>query len=293
MRSSGEVSVTAPDRLAGRFSVSQPDLATALARADLRFVSCLLWRTAPDWSIPPRRLDDTFLFLPVSGRLVCDGPAGSEPLAPGSIALIPHGTLHAVRYAPGQRVCTVLALHLHLLTTWGTPWLGEAGSLVARLPGQRRWPAELTRLAGVAHDHPELGAALGRLLVGSLLAELALAGHPLRPPAQDLDPRLAAIVAQVQADPGATPPLTALARAHGIGPLRLRQLFHADLGCAPKAFIDRLRLARARELLRAGRTVGDTAHACGFGSLRQLQTRFKAAFGVPPSAWAAGDEISL
>lgn len=285
MRSSGEVSVTAPDSLAGRFPVCQADLATALAKADLRFVSCLLWRTAAGWSIPLRRLDDTFLFLPVSGAILFDGPAGSERLAPGGLAIIAPGVQHAAQHAPGHHTCSVLALHVHLLGAWP----GEAGTLVARLPEHRRWIADLSRLAGLAQDHPDLGAALGRLLVGRLLAEAVLAGHPLRPPARDIDPRLAAIIARVQSDPGATPPLGILARAQGIGPLRLRQLFRAGLNCSPKAFVDRLRLGRAAELLRAGRPVGEVARACGFGSLRQLQVRFKAAYGMPPSAWLGGN----
>ena len=287
MRSSGEVFVTSPESLAGRFPVQQAELATALAGADLRFISCLRWRTAPDWSIPARRLADTALFLPVMGDLQLDGPAGREALLPGDLAIIPHGVLSALGYAEGCRACTVLVLHLHLLTAWGTPWSHGGGRLVTRLGDHPRWVADLTRLAGLRQDHPVLGKAFGRLLAGRLLFEAALAGLQLPAPGRDLDPRLAAIVAQVQADPGAAPPITALARAAGIGPLRLRQLCRAGLGCSPKIFVDRLRLGRAAELLRAGVPVGEVARVCGFGTLRQLQVRFKAAFGVPPSAWAS------
>lgn len=293
MRSPGEVSVTATESLAGRFPVQQAELAAALAGADLRFISCLRWRTAPDWSIPARRVADTALFLPVTGALQLDGPVGREALRPGELAIIPHGVLSTLGYAEGCRACTVLVLHVHLLTAWGTPWPHAGGRLVTRLDDHPRWVADLTRLAGLAQDHPGLGKALARLLVGRLLTEAALAGHPLPAPGRDLDPRLATIVAQVQADPGAAPPITALARAAGIGPLRLRQLCHAGLGCSPKVFVDRLRLGRATELLRAGAPVGEVARVCGFGSLRQLQVRFKAAYGVPPSAWAAGGDLRL
>ncbi|MCK6488172.1 MAG: AraC family transcriptional regulator [Planctomycetes bacterium] len=288
MRSPGEVSVTAPEDLSGRFRCLQAALATALAGAALSLVSCRRWRTDPAWSIPPRRLDDLFLFAPVRGALVMTGPAGPEPLAPGAIAIVPHGVAHAVAYAAGQRSCTVLAVHLHLTTAWGTPWATAADRLVSPLPDPGRWHADLARLAGIAQDDAALGAALGQTMLRHLLLDAVLAGHPLHPPASGLDPRLAAIIAALQADPGAAPPITALARSQGIGPLRLRQLFHAGLGCSPKAYVDRLRLARAQAQLRAGRPVGEVATACGYGTVRQLQVRFKAAFGITPSASRVG-----
>lgn len=289
MRSPGEVSVT--EDLSGRFPVRQAGLATALAGAGLDVVSCKRWRTGPAWSIPQRRLDDVFLFAPVRGSLVMSGPAGPEPLAPGSIAIVPHGAAHAAAYATGQRSCIVLAVHLHLTTAWGTPWTTTADRLVSRLPAGGRWLADLERLAGILQDDAALGAALGQPLLRQLLIEAVLAGHPLHPPAANLDPRLAAIVAAVQADPGAAPPIAALARSQGLGPLRLRQLFHAGLGCSPKAYVDRLRLARAAALLRSGRPVAEVATACGYGTIRQLQVRFKAAHGTTPSAWKTSSGI--
>jgi len=87
MRTRSEEIVTTVEDLAGRFPVRQPALATALAAAAVSLVSCKRWRTAPDWSIPARRVDDDFLFIPVHGRLVMNG----EALAPGMAAVVPHG----------------------------------------------------------------------------------------------------------------------------------------------------------------------------------------------------------
>lgn len=293
MRTPGEVFVTAPEDLAGRYPVQQGSLATALAGASLSLISCKRWRTDPAWFIPPRRLDNLYLFAPVSGSLVMSGPAGAEPLVPGSMAVVPHGVEHAADYAPGHRACTVLAVHLHLTTTWGTPWTTTAERLVSRLPDAERWLVDLGRLAGIVQDDAALGAALAQPLLRHLLIDAVLAGHPLQPPAANLDPRLAAIVATVQADPGAAPPISALASSQGIGPLRLRQLFHAGLGCSPKAFVDRLRLARAAALLRAGRPVAEVATACGYGTIRQLQARFKATHGTTPSAFRTGKDSRI
>ena len=286
MRSSGEGNVTAPVNLSGRFPVMQATAAGALAQASYRFVSCVLWRTDPHWSIPSRRLADLFLFLPVSGDLVVRSASGSASLGVGSLAIIPTGVDHSVVYAGRCRASRVLAIHAYVTTAWGEPWPFPRDRLVVRLPDHRRWIDTLTRLAGLAQDHPDLAATLGRGQVRNLLVETVLAGHPVAAPSAGLDPRLAAIVARVRADPGAAPPITTLARSQGIGPLRLRQLCHAGLGCSPKVFIDRLRLVRAAELLRAGESVAGAARACGYGTIRQLQVRFKAAYGRPPSTWA-------
>lgn len=286
MRTPREGIVTAPLRLAGRHAVRQVEAATALAQAPCRLVSCLLWRTAPDWSIPERTLDDLFLFLPVRGDLLASGSGGTAPLPAGSIAIVPPGAAHAMAYAGRHRTCTVLAVHAHVTTAAGMPWPFPADHLVARLPRHDLWTAELTRLASLCQDHPALAAAMGRSLIRQLLVEVVLAGHPIAMRTADLDPRLTAVVARLQGDPGAAPPVAELARSQGLGPLRLRQLFHAGLGCSPKTFVDRLRLARAAERLRAGDPVAAVARACGYGTVRQLQVRFKAAYGCTPSNWA-------
>jgi AraC-like DNA-binding protein len=286
MRTSSEENITAPIRGAQRSPLAQPAAACAVAQAPCRLVSCVLWRTATDWSIPRRRLGDLFLFLPVSGDLVVVGPAGSEPLPSGSLAIIPPGVDHAVAYAKTTRTARILALHAHVTTTWGEPWPFPSYPLVARMADHRRWSGVLTRLADVMADHPELGEALGRGYLRTLLAEAVLAGHPVASPPSRVDARIAAIIAALRADPGGAPSIASLARGQGLGTLRLRQLFQAGLGCSPKVFVDRLRLARAADLLHAGETVTAVAWACGYGTVRQLQVRFKAAYGCTPSSWA-------
>jgi AraC-like DNA-binding protein/mannose-6-phosphate isomerase-like protein (cupin superfamily) len=278
---------------AGRHRVVAPDLAAALAAADYRFLSCRCWLVDATWSIPPRRVADTFLFLPLRGAVDVVSPAGRERLSAGQIALIPHGVRHAMTHVPRQRELAVIAIHAHVLTAWGTPWLGPPTRLIAPLTAAEQWATELARLAGLAHDHPALGQQMGRQLVARLLTELVLAGHPVTPPATQLDPRLARLVAALQAEPGRAANITALARSLDLQPLRVRQLFHAGLGCAPKTFIDRLRLRQAGELLRGGTTVAATAEQCGFASVRQFQARFKAAYGVTPTQWAAGTTLGV
>jgi AraC-like DNA-binding protein len=285
MRSSCAVSVTSPVDLGGRFPAQQTTAASQLTSATCSFLSCRLWRTGSHWSIPTRTLDHLFLFLPVAGDLVISSPSGRETLDRGRLAMVPPGVAHAIVHARGTRTCRVLAVHAQLTSATGEPWPLPDHPLVARLDDPALWIAQLTRLAGLCQDHPELGGTLGRLQIRSLLIDVVLGGHPMPATGRRIDPRLAAVIAQVRSDPAAGSSLSELARRQGIGPLRLRQLCHAGLGCSPKSLVDRLRLAHAAGRLHGGASVADTARSCGFASARQLQERFKRAYGCPPSRW--------
>ncbi len=70
----------------------------------------------------------------------------------------------------------------------------------------------------------------------------------------------------------------------GLSQSRLRQVFHAATGIAPKRFYVELRLDKARELLRQGMTdVAGAADQFGFSSPFHFSKAFSARFGHPPS----------
>ena len=77
-----------------------------------------------------------------------------------------------------------------------------------------------------------------------------------------------------------------LAAAVGVGSRHLTRLFVEEVGVGPGA------LARSRRLLLAARLLDETdlaitavAMGAGYGSIRRFNAEFRAAFGVPPSAW--------
>jgi len=63
--------------------------------------------------------------------------------------------------------------------------------------------------------------------------------------------------------------------------------FTDDVGQTPAAFVERLRLDRARVLLEAGDTAKRTAALAGFGTLDRLGRSFRRRFGLNPSAYQA------
>lgn len=59
--------------------------------------------------------------------------------------------------------------------------------------------------------------------------------------------------------------------------------FRASTGTSPAAFVAKLRLERARELLGAGRTVKEAARASGYATPERLSRAISAAYGLPAS----------
>ncbi|MDR7276538.1 AraC-like DNA-binding protein [Catenuloplanes atrovinosus] len=141
-----------------------------------------------------------------------------------------------------------------------------------------RDPARLAGDAGVATASVEL--------VRALLASVARPGPGTRRAmAETLLTRVRAFVRARLADPDLTPAM--IAAAHHVSPRHLYQVC-ADAGLSLEQWIigERLRAAR-HELLRPesrGRSVAAIARAWGFRDPTHFTRRFKARYGVLPSA---------
>lgn len=79
--------------------------------------------------------------------------------------------------------------------------------------------------------------------------------------------------------------LDQLAAREGESSRNFHRKFSAATGLTPAAFVERLRLERARKLLEAGTPLSEVAVACGFGSLDRMGRAFKAGLGLMPSTY--------
>ncbi len=62
----------------------------------------------------------------------------------------------------------------------------------------------------------------------------------------------------------------------------LNRLFRDHLGISPHRYIENVRLAHAKNLLRNGKSVADTCYECGFTDYSAFILKFRRAFGVTP-----------
>jgi AraC family transcriptional regulator, arabinose operon regulatory protein len=100
------------------------------------------------------------------------------------------------------------------------------------------------------------------------------------------DERIAEAVGMLSRHPAGALDTTALARRVGLGASQLRRLFVARYGMSPSAWLMRLRLERARDLLATtDLSVGAVAQACGYEDPFWFSRAFRRASGASPQAW--------
>lgn len=133
-----------------------------------------------------------------------------------------------------------------------------------------------------AAEGPTLRAEeLGTEALGALIARHAAGGRCVAPGRGDT--RLARLVRAVLTDRAPEPvTLADLEEATGAGRFRLLRAFRAAYGLPPHAFQVQMRLARARDLLRAGVGVADAAAAAGFADQAHMTRLFQRCYGLPP-----------
>jgi AraC-like DNA-binding protein len=80
-----------------------------------------------------------------------------------------------------------------------------------------------------------------------------------------------------------------LARLASLSEGRFRRVFRQTAGCAPKAYYENLRLARAVVWLQSGQMkLAEIAQRLNYSSAFHFSRAFKKRYGVPPSAYRVG-----
>lgn len=82
--------------------------------------------------------------------------------------------------------------------------------------------------------------------------------------------------------------LAELATLAGLPPLRLLRSFRKQMGLPPHAYLNHLRVHRAKRLISAGFTLTDAALEVGFTDQSHLHRHFKKMLGVTPGQYARG-----
>jgi AraC-like DNA-binding protein len=181
------------------------------------------------------------------------------------------------------------------------PAVDVVAEIAAELGGPRGTPYFPTkvlddpdgaRLLRTAHHAAEQDDALA----ASSHLRAALAGllrrHAARPPAVEPRPAGPGAIAAARdilhdrlLDP---PPLAELAAAVGSRPFSLVRAFRTATGLPPHAYLNQVRVRRARVLLGDGLRPADVAARVGFADQAHLTRHFKRVVGVPPGAYAMG-----
>ena len=103
-------------------------------------------------------------------------------------------------------------------------------------------------------------------------------GHAARPEVL----RARELLAERLVDP---PTLEELAAHTGVGAFVLSRAFRAAYGLPPHAYLNQVRVDRARSLLLQGRRASEVAAEVGFADQPHLTRHFRRHLGVPPAAY--------
>ncbi|MGH3303234.1 MAG: helix-turn-helix domain-containing protein [Streptosporangiaceae bacterium] len=209
---------------------------------------------------------------------------------PGAVALLNPDVVHTAQAAtPSGWTYRVLYPEVSVVTSvaaelgWhsGTPWFPE--TVLYDLG-----TADLLRQAHRAAEHGDrlassslLTAALARLLrAHSAAPPVDGREPPSRPPASVQAVR--DLLPQRLADP---PSLAELAVMTGLSQFALLRAFGRETGMPPQAYLNQLRVRRARLLLDRGLAPAEVAAQTGFADQAHLTRHFKRVLGVPPASY--------
>lgn len=209
---------------------------------------------------------------------------------PGSIAVvnpeivhtgqagIPEGWSYRASYPSVDLVATIAA---ELGLPRGTPTFRDA---VIEDPAG----AGLLR---IAHRAAEEGDALASSSLMRVALARLLDRHAVRTPAPAARPASPAVRAarEILHERLVAPPtLDELAAAVDLRPLALLRAFRAATGLPPHAYLNHVRVQRARHLLDMGHRPAEVASRTGFADQAHLTRHFKRVIGVPPRAYQRG-----
>ncbi len=120
--------------------------------------------------------------------------------------------------------------------------------------------------------------------LSALLSRHAEAAPAALPQGHD-DARVETMRQRLAADIAEPLTLRELAACVELSPFHAARLFARETGMAPHAWRNALRVNRSLALLRRGKSVAETAAACGFADQSHYTRHFRRAFGVAPGRW--------
>ncbi|MXZ72260.1 MAG: bifunctional DNA-binding transcriptional regulator/O6-methylguanine-DNA methyltransferase Ada [Acidobacteria bacterium] len=111
---------------------------------------------------------------------------------------------------------------------------------------------------------------------------------PNEPPLAERRARAMAAACRLIETAHRMPDLDALAREAGMSRFHFHRVFKATIGCTPRAYAAASRADRAREVLRASRTVTDAIYDAGFNSSGRFYAASPEMLGMAPATFRRG-----
>ncbi len=272
-------------------------LERSLEQMMVRGVTAILYKCAPKWAMPTRRISDDMLFYVIKGRGRMTVQGRTHPLFPGICASFQRGVEHAAFHDPGHPI-HVISLHytatvfesLTVPDLLGFPNFFQVKGDAAmdammreacrehalRPPGWERGLESLTTRI-LLHLIREHGGTLSMKSQDAKFADL----RRLLPSLESMKGNLAALAS-----------VPALARSAGYSEAQFRRVFARAMGMAPVQYMRRIRMERAGALLRTtSQTIESISAEVGYAEPAFFAHSFKKLMGIAPGEYRRRHEL--
>lgn len=243
-----------------------------------------------------RHVEGLVLHHLVSGSASVSGTQACAIVRAGDVFLLPLGGPHTLTAIEHTEVLTV-AVHVEgigssAVLSGGLPELmmscslADRSAVVAGLIGGIR-----EELAAGRDASASLAEGLATLVVTATVRGWAESGCDRDAGASGWqlalrDPHIARAVEAIQNEPGTKWSVAGLARVANSSRSAFAEQFRLAVGVPPLAYLARVRMERAKQLLTAeGFSVGQTASALGYCSDEAFSRAFRRVAGESPTAW--------
>ncbi len=203
----------------------------------------------------------------------------------GEVMVVPAGVEHATAFA-GATVAGSLWLDARVFLE-----IADAAGVKSRLePGAIADARALITIAQLLQAEAFEGGA-GALMAADALSEvlalMLVRGASRNPGRCATAPGIRRALDEIECRYSESLTVEQLAHSAAMSRYHFSRRFQEQVGESPYAYLQGIRLARAAELLRGGRTpVTEAAYSCGFTDLGRFGRKFKQRFGCAPSAFA-------
>ena len=153
------------------------------------------------------------------------------------------------------------------------------GNLI-RLPGPEK--EKLLSLCYRLYEQTELGNRASAYSAAVAILELCRGGLYMLPKAHTMPVELIEVLKIMDGDMGSIASIKELCEECFISRSTLSRLFRRYLGVSPHVYLETRRLAMARNYLREGKSVTDTASMTGFADTSAFIRLFRQRFGITP-----------
>ena len=245
-----------------------------------------LWHMKTPWEVPPRRIDDTLLWIVREGEFRCT--AGGEPqiLREGEGFAAPEDTRHGMTFAPGCREGAAVVIHLKLRGYPGNSPFTALRTPFFRLASPQEFFRAVKRAIALKNISPESAGECVTAQIRELLMDWAAEDILLPESPGSCDARIREALNFIYRNLGSDIGVQDIAAAAGLHEVRFREIFREQTGMTPLACLKQARLERVGELLiKTLLPLSEIAAQTGFSTPSYLCSVFRAHSGRSPQAY--------